>query len=90
MPDEPSLRAKAREAIRSGRLPTKKPDRMFGGAGTGIPCAVCGESVARSDAEIEIEFNRHGATPGLDQHHLHYRCFAAWEFERTKVGGTTG
>src|SRR5207245_5710929 len=24
--------------------------------------------------------------PGLDRYHLHVRCFAAWEFERTKPG----
>jgi hypothetical protein len=39
----------------------------------------------REQAELEIEFNRHGITPGIDRHHLHPRCFAAWEFERTKI-----
>jgi len=23
---------------------------------------------------------------GLDRYHLHQRCFAAWEFERIKLG----
>ena len=35
-----------------------------------------------------IEFNRHGVMPGLARYHFHPRCFAAWEFERTKVEGT--
>jgi hypothetical protein len=40
----------------------------------------CAAKASRgADIEIEIEFNRHGATPGLDRYHLHVRCFAAWE-----------
>jgi hypothetical protein len=58
MPDEPSLREKAREAISNGGLPRQRPNRMFGGAGTGGPCALCGESIPQTGAEIEIEFNR--------------------------------
>jgi hypothetical protein len=36
--------------------------------------------------EFEIEF-AHGEDdePGLDKFHIHVRCFAAWELERTKV-----
>ena len=43
------------------------------------------------DKHLEIEFARHGSTPavastapGFDRYHLHLRCFAAWELERTK------
>ena len=87
MPDEAILREQAREAIRSGRLPVTKPDRTFGGQGSDVTCPVCGNPVKREDLELEIEFNRHGVTPGLDRYHLHVRCrcYAAWEFERTKV-----
>jgi hypothetical protein len=85
MPDEAILREQAREAIRSGKLPVGKPDRTFGGQGSGVTCPVCGNPVKREDLELEIEFNRHGVTPGLDRYHLHVRCYAAWEFERTKV-----
>ena len=59
---------------------------MFGGPGTGATCAVCGEPATRSQMELEIEFNRHGATPGLDRYHLHTKCFTAWELERKKSG----
>jgi hypothetical protein len=75
------LREKARQAIRSGKLPTRKPARRLGGLGRGGVCAVCGERLTPTQMEIEIEFNRHGSTPGLDTHQLHPRCFAAWEFE---------
>jgi len=37
MPDETVLRAKAREALRSGKLPNRKPDRTS--AGLGLECA---------------------------------------------------
>ena len=86
MLDEPFLREQAREAIRSGKLPSRRSDRMDGGPGSGQPCVVCGKPLPREEMEIELEFNRHGATPGLDQYHFHHRCFAAWELERTKSG----
>jgi hypothetical protein len=32
-----------------------------------------------------VEFAHDGANPGLDKFHLHLRCFAVWELERTKL-----
>ena len=90
MADEALLAEKAREAIRSGRLPARPPDRTFGGPGTGVTCAVCHEPVTRNQMELEIEFNRHGATPGLDRYHLHTKCYAAWDLERKHVEGASG
>jgi len=86
VPDEPLLREKARAAIASGALPTRKADRTFGGNGSGAICPVCEEPVTREQVELELEFTRQGAHPGLARYYLHQRCFAAWEFERTKVG----
>jgi hypothetical protein len=37
------------------------------------------------EMEFQIEFARDGDNPGLDIFHVHIRCFAAWEFERTKA-----
>ena len=82
MPDEPILRAKARETIRNGKLPSRRPDRTWGGPGVGAACAVCGEPVTRDQLEFEIEFAHNGTNPGLDKYHVHVRCFAPWEFER--------
>ena len=87
MPDEPILREKAREAIRRG-LTTRKPDRTYGGPGSEVPCAVCGQVVKREEMELEIEFNRDSAEAGSNRYYFHPRCFAAWEFERTKVDQT--
>jgi len=89
MPDEPILRAKAREAIRTGKLPNRRPDRTWGGPGVGASCTICGEPVTKDQLEFEIQFSRDGNNPGLDKFDLHIRCFAAWELERT-ISGDTG
>ena len=76
-----TLRDRAREAIRSGRLPSGKPARTLGGLGSGRSCALCSTLLLPTQMEIEIEVDRHGSTQRLDKYHLHPRCFAAWEFE---------
>src|SRR5258707_11340044 len=74
MPDEPLLREQAREAVRTGKLPSRSSDRLFGVSGNGGPCAVCGKPLTREEMEVQLQFNRHDGTPGLDQYHLHHRC----------------
>jgi hypothetical protein len=56
---------------------------MFGGPGSEQPCAVCGKTLPRAQVEIELEYNRCGATPGIDKFHFHQSCYAA--FERSRV-----
>ena len=85
VPDESLLREKARAAVQNGKLPARRPDRTWGGPGVGAECAVCNLPVAKNQMEFEIQFARDGDNPGLDKFHVHVRCFAAWEFERTKV-----
>src|SRR5215472_15459846 len=101
MLDERIIRGKAREAISTGKLPTTQPSRTFSYRSAGMTCAVCGESVPRGEMELELEFRAAGsapegkllrdalerlnANPEVRRYHLHHRCFAAWEFERTKV-----
>jgi hypothetical protein len=51
MPEESALRAKAREVIRTGKLPNRRPDRTWGGAGIGAPCTVCGEPVTKDQLD---------------------------------------
>lgn len=87
MPDETILRAKAQEAIRTGKLPSRRPDRTWGGPGVGVVCTVCDEAVTKDQLEIQVEFSRDGRSPGLDIFHIHVLCFAAWEFERHEDGG---
>ena len=83
--EEQALRAKAREVLQAGNLPSRRPDRTWGGPGVGAPCEVCGVPVGRNEMEFEIEFARDGDNPGLDKFHVHIRCFAAWELERGAV-----
>jgi hypothetical protein len=86
MPDEVEARQLARDALQGGKLPRRPPDRIWGGYGIDLPCAVCQRSVARAEVEYEIQFGNgdDGTEPSLDRYHLHLRCFAAWEMERTK------
>jgi hypothetical protein len=86
MPDEKILREKAREAVQSGKLPSRGPDRMWGGPGVGAECAVCGLLGTKDEMAFEIEFAHDGDNPGLDKYQVHIRCFAAWEFERRHNG----
>src|SRR5713101_3874775 len=82
MPDESLLREEARAAIRTRKLPACRPDRTWGGAGVGAPCSVCELPVTRDELEFAIQFAHDGAVSGLDNVHLHVRCFAVWELER--------
>ena len=87
MPEEQALRAKARAAVRNGKLPSRRPDRTWGGHGVGATCTICELPVTKDQMEFEIQFARDGDNPGLDKYHVHIRCFAAWEFERRQDGG---
>ena len=85
MPDEPMLRALARAALAEARLPLKRPDRIWGGHGQGSECIICQRRIPKEEAELEIEFDPDTHAEAA-RHYIHMRCFAAWEFERTKPG----
>lgn len=88
MGDESVLRARAREAVKTGHLPDHPPARVWGGPGSGEPCAVCGDAVDKEDVELELQFT---SNEGADatSYHVHARCFGAWELER-RNGGLNG
>ena len=86
MPDEKILRAKAREVVRAGKLPSRRPDRTWSGPGIDNSCTICGARIQQAQVEFEIQFAPDGAAPGVERFHLHLRCFAAWEFERDRDG----
>jgi hypothetical protein len=88
MPDEALRREQARAAIQSGKLPARSPDRTWGGPGVGAECSVCTRPVTKAELEFEIQFARNGDNPGLDKFHVHVRCFAFWELERTQSNGS--
>lgn len=82
MSDEPILRAKARAAMHSGRLPSCSPERTWGGSGSGDCCAVCGQPFKRDELEYELQFPPDDVGHEMRNCHLHMACFDAWECER--------
>ena len=87
MPDEPILRAKARQAILNGKLPTTRPSHMFCSLSVGETCAACGDLVTRDEPKFELVFQRWSKwQPEIRRYQLHPRCFTAWDFERIEVG----
>ena len=83
--DETILREKARQALRAGTLPNRRPDRTWGGSGVGAVCTICATPVKHDELEFEIEFARNGDTTHWDSYHLHARCFEAWQLERNSA-----
>jgi hypothetical protein len=74
------LREMAREAIDAGALPSRRPDSMWGGKGSGSRCSICGVPVTRDELEIELEFSGDDCS-GEGTFHVHVPCLAAWERE---------
>jgi hypothetical protein len=89
MNDEAALRERARDARLRGRLPRRRPDRMWGGKGNGATCAVCGEPVSCEELGFDLEFARPTSRAPVT-HQFHVRCFAAWEFERDNLEHADG
>ena len=76
------LREKAREALRSKKLPIHPADRMWGGRGEGAACSICNSEVKPEELEFELEYL---GADGIATHHVHVHCFTAWERERESV-----
>jgi hypothetical protein len=68
----------AREAMRSGRIPSRAADQMWGGSGSGAICAICTRPLAPHEVEYELQF-AHGAD--ARSYHVHVPCCMAWEVE---------
>jgi hypothetical protein len=88
MSDESTLQEKVREAIRAGRLPNRRPEQLWGGRGDGSECTICGKPVTPDEVEFELEFDRRVGPEGPEVHHLHNRCFAAWDLERENLAAS--
>lgn len=80
-----SLRDRVRQAIAAGELPGRRPDRTWGGPGAGGCCTICGTPIQSDEVELEIEFARGSDGAGFDKHHVHFRCFSAFEVELRKA-----
>lgn len=85
MTDETVICRQAREAIDAGRLPSRHPERAWGGPGTGVSCTLCGRPVRRDEIELELQFASGTDATGASNHHFHQRCFAVWDYERQNL-----
>jgi hypothetical protein len=83
---EVRLRDQARAHLQSGKLPNHCPRRVWGGPGAGLECAVCELPVSPEQVEMQVEFLRDHDVELPEVFHVHSRCFAAWELERTTGG----
>ena len=81
---EASLREKVRLQLRDGALPTDSPRRVYGGLGIGVSCNICGRPVASDENELQLQFVRDTDSLSIVIFHLHPRCYAAWELERSR------
>ena len=80
MSDQIRLREKARDLLQTGKVPSRRPDRMWGGPGCGEQCILCNASMTQYEIVLEVEFTQEdGARP--TSHHFHTRCFSAFEVE---------
>jgi hypothetical protein len=73
----------------TGKLPNRRPDRLWGGPGGGANCAICTIPVERHQLEFELEFTRNGEGAGVNKYHVHVRCLAAWEHTLAASVGAT-
>ena len=82
MSESRTLSDKAVAVSRPGKLPSRRPDRMWGGMGTGARCGICGALVGPRETELEIEFDlTDGDVRTVVVHRAHPACFTVWESE---------
>lgn len=81
MPDkhylpERELRRRARAQIQKGHLPQSPASSLWGGRGSGLACAVCGDPIPPEQVEYEIADPRGG-----ESLRFHLPCHTQWQFE---------
>ena len=82
------LHRNAREALRAGKLPNRRPDRMWGGHGNGADaCTLCGKVLGPEDVSLDLEYGD-PADPPLLTYSVHLQCFSAWDDERRRPGAS--
>ena len=86
--DHALRRALAKDAIRSRRLPNRRPSRMWGGTGDGTACTVCRMPISPKALGYEVEFGDEDRGSAI--HHFHMPCYSAWEAECASVNDQTG
>jgi hypothetical protein len=87
MTDE--LRRNAAEALRAGRLPNRRPERMWGGHGNGEEaCTLCGKVLGLEDVSLDLEYGDPLDRTAVLTYAVHLQCFSAWDDERRRPGAS--
>jgi hypothetical protein len=79
--DLANLRGVIRRKLDDGALPTKPPNKMYAGHGSGATCDACGDPIQPAQVEYELNYP--------DEHRafrLHLSCAGLWEAVRLKRG----
>jgi hypothetical protein len=79
--NSPSLRNVILRKFNDGTLPTKAPNKIYTGYGSGATCDACGDTVYRAQAEYELSY------PDVRRVlRLHFGCASLWEALRLQRG----
>jgi hypothetical protein len=70
-----SIRLRVRQMLETGALPCDEHGKVWAGRGVGTHCVACGESIAPTDVEFEVEVSS-GAPL-----RLHRACHRIWRDE---------
>lgn len=73
--DSDTIRARVRRMLETGALPCDEPGKVWAGRGVGTHCAACGEPIAVTDIEFEVDLAS-GTTL-----RLHRLCHEIWREE---------
>jgi hypothetical protein len=68
----------------ASKLPNRRPQRVWGGWGTGADCSLCGKPVTAQQAELELEFFEGDGCTHPATYIVHSECFAAWDSENRR------
>lgn len=82
-PHELKLKTTASDRIRGKLLPAAAPKSIWAGQGTGEPCALCDQPVARTETEYEFTVPAGEGTGSIIRFHL--RCHALWQLEVARL-----
>jgi len=82
--EQQELRLLARDAMRRQLIPTVRPERTWGGPGSGDTCKICKQALRTDEMVFDVEIADDGSTHGALNFQLHVRCLKAWELERPR------